>query len=173
MLTLGDVPGQMRLALDPDADFVARIEYQDPPGTPTPWPTGTTAWLHLSTRAGFATDWIATIAGALMSWQVTSADVATVPLSASAELWLEFPGNPAFIWLTGGIGGCGGPISATVAVPGATAGAVAVPVPGPAGQDGQLDPADMEQITEDATEAVLVDLEPPVNLVLLFNNALV
>ena len=172
MLTLGDVPGRMRLALDPDADFVARIEYQDPPGTPAPWPTGTNAWLHLSTRAGFAADWVAAITGSLMSWLVDSTDVATVPLSASAELWLEFPGSPAFVWLTGGIGGCGGAISTTVAVPGAAAGAVAVPVPGPAGQDGQLDPEDMEQITEDATTAVLEDLEPPVSLVLLFENAM-
>ncbi|MGW5514253.1 LtfC-like domain-containing protein [Nocardia africana] len=138
MLTLGDVVGRLNLALDPAADFVGRIELQQPIGTPIPWPAGTAAWLHLTTKAGFSADWVASISGAVMSWDTAAEDVAAVPLSATAELWLDFPDSPAFPWLRGPVQvGCPpAGFGQIVAVPGISDGAVAVPVPGPAGPPG-------------------------------------
>ena len=44
--------------------------------------------------------------------------------------------------------------------------------PGPPGPNGQVDPDDFAEIAEDAAEATLEALEPPIDLTLLFNNAL-
>ncbi|MFE7745358.1 hypothetical protein [Nocardia sp. NPDC057455] len=49
---------------------------------------------------------------------------------------------------------------------------VVVATPGPPGPPGEIDPADMNQIADDATAQVLEDLEPPVTLSLLFENGL-
>jgi hypothetical protein len=139
MLTLGAVAGRLRLALDPAADFVGRIELQQPLGTPMSWPSGTSAWLHLSARGtSFDVQWPATISGAVMSWHVTADQVAAVPRSAYAELWLDYPDNPAFIWVEGRVdSGCGPTgIGCPTAVPLPDSQAVAVPVPGPAGPPG-------------------------------------
>jgi hypothetical protein len=139
MLTLGAVAGRLRLALDPAADFVGRIELQQPLGTPMSWPSGTSAWLHLSARGtSFDVQWPATISGAVMSWHVTADQVAAVPRSAYAELWLDYPDNPAFIWVEGRVdSGCGPTgIGCPTTVPLPDSQAVAVPVPGPAGPPG-------------------------------------
>ncbi|WP_280244248.1 DUF7264 domain-containing protein [Nocardia abscessus] len=138
-LTLGDVAGRLRLALDPATDFVAQIELQAPLGTPTPWPTGMSAWLRLAVRGGsFEVLWPATIAGAVMSWQVAADQVAQVPLNAWAELWLDYADSPPIRWLEGPIQtGCSNNgVGQIVAVPNAGPDAVAVPVPGPAGPPG-------------------------------------
>ncbi|MEU1550205.1 hypothetical protein [Nocardia sp. NPDC005745] len=138
-LTLGDIAGRLRLALDPATDFVGRIELQAPLGTPTPWPAGMSAWLRLSVRGGtFEVLWPATIAGAVMSWLVPADEVAQVPLNAWAELWLDYADSPPLRWLEGPIQtGCSNNgIGQIVAVPGAGPDAVAVPVPGPAGPPG-------------------------------------
>jgi hypothetical protein len=139
MLTLGAVAGRLRLALDPAADFVGRVQLQQPLGTPMPWPTGMSAWLHLSARGtSFDVQWPATISGSLMSWHELAADVATVPLTSWAELWLDYPDSPPFVWLKGPVeSGCASAgFGGIVAVPGISDGAVAVPVPGPAGPPG-------------------------------------
>ncbi|MDE1673859.1 DUF7264 domain-containing protein [Nocardia gipuzkoensis] len=138
-LTLGWVAGRLRLALDPATDFEGRVELQSPVGTPTPWPAGTSAWLRLSVRGGtFEQIWPATITGAVMSWLVAADQVAQVPLNAWTELWLDYPDSAPIRWLEGPIQtGCStGGIGQIVAVPGAGDGAVAVPVPGPAGPTG-------------------------------------
>lgn len=55
-------------------------------------------------------------------------------------------------------------------------GTVVIPVPGLRGQDGEdgdeLTPEDMEELINDVTDAIEDDLEPPVNLVLLFENGM-
>ncbi|MBF6416983.1 LtfC-like domain-containing protein [Nocardia cyriacigeorgica] len=139
MLVLGDPVGQLRVWLDPAADFTGRLELHQPPGTPTPWPAGLVAWLHLYVPGGtFDAVWPATIAGPVMSWDVPAAQVAVVPLNAWAELWLDYPDSPAFPWLRGPVGaGCGDSgFGHTVAVPSAGPDAIAVPVPGPPGPPG-------------------------------------
>lgn len=47
------------------------------------------------------------------------------------------------------------------------------PVRGLPGAPGVLDETQMEQVTDTATDRVNVELEPPVNLVVLFENSLV
>ncbi|MBF6277070.1 LtfC-like domain-containing protein [Nocardia nova] len=139
MLTLGDVAGRLRLALDPAADFVGRIELQQPQGTPIPWPSGMAAWLHLSARGTtFDVEWPATIIGSLMSWQVPAGEVAAVPIGTYAELWLDYAGASPFIWVEGKVDiGCGpGGFGCPTAVPLPDRQAVAVPVPGPQGPPG-------------------------------------
>lgn len=138
-LDLGWTPDQLRLSLKPGTDFQGRVELQSPPGTPTPWPAGTAAWLRLSVPGGsFEAIWPAIIAGAVMSWLQPSADVDQVPLNAWAELFLDYPSAPPFVWLEGPIQtGCatsGFGYIAAVPLPDGTA--VAVPVPGPAGPPG-------------------------------------
>lgn len=53
--------------------------------------------------------------------------------------------------------------------------AVAVPVPGipgPPGQGGVLTPEQVDELSEEVGVEIIADLEPPVNLVLLFENGL-
>lgn len=51
--------------------------------------------------------------------------------------------------------------------------AFAVPLPGPKGEDGaDLSPEDLEELTGVVTENVETAMEPPISLVLLFENAL-
>lgn len=138
-LELGWTPDALRLALKPGTDFQGRVELQSPPGTPTPWPAATAAWLRLSVPGGsFEAIWPATIAGAVMSWLQPSTDVDQVPLTAWAQLVLDYPSAPPFVWLEGPIQtGCassGFGYIAAVPLPEGTA--VAVPVPGPAGPPG-------------------------------------
>lgn len=58
-----------------------------------------------------------------------------------------------------------------VAAPPSPTQALYMPVPGPAGT-AELTPEQLAQIAEDTGEQVLEDLEPPVSLVLLFENGL-
>ena len=160
MLTLGDVAGRLRLGLDPDADFVGRIELQQPQGTPVPWPAGTSAWLHLSAKGtSYDTIWPATISGAVMSWHQVAADVAAVPLSTFAELWIDYPDSSPFVWVQGPIDiGCGpAGFGCPVAVPLPDSQAVAVPVLGPAGPPGTGSGSGFEHVqsTPAATWTVL------------------
>ncbi|RJO72976.1 hypothetical protein D5S18_22130 [Nocardia panacis] len=139
MLTLGSVAGRLRLVLDPASDFVRRVELQQPAGAPVPWPSGTSAWLRISANGTtFYANWPATISGSIMSWHVPAADVAKVPLTSWAELWVQYPDTSAFVWLRGPVeSGCEpGGVGGIVAVPGISGGAVAVPVPGPVGPAG-------------------------------------
>lgn len=139
MVTLGSPPGPLTLALDPDADFVARFKCRTAAGVPTAWPVGTAAWISLSMRGtDFEQIWPAIITGSLMDWSVPAADVAEVPRQAWAELWLDYPDSPAFVWLAGHVEfGCARTgFGYVAAVPGAAPGVVAVPVPGPAGPVG-------------------------------------
>lgn len=45
-------------------------------------------------------------------------------------------------------------------------------IPGVDGQDGELDPEQLDHVIDEATVEVLADLEPPVSLVLLFENGM-
>lgn len=64
-----------------------------------------------------------------------------------------------------------------VAAPPVVTEVVVVPVAGPPGAPGEsagaLTPADIETISDNAAADVLIDLEPPVDLTLLFENALI
>nr|WP_280186015.1 MULTISPECIES: hypothetical protein [Nocardia] len=124
-------------------DFTGRVELHNPPGVPTPWPAGTTAWLRLSVRGGtYESIWPADVTGAVLSWNVPAVEVADVPTNAWAELWLDYPSATPILWVEGpaAIGPCTGAgfggTGYVVAVPGAGSGAVAVPIPGPAGPPG-------------------------------------
>lgn len=44
--------------------------------------------------------------------------------------------------------------------------------PGPPGPPGELTPEEKAALADDAAEEVLADLEPPVNLVIVFENSL-
>ncbi|WP_280420649.1 DUF7264 domain-containing protein [Nocardia carnea] len=137
MLVLGTPAAGLEISLAAGQDFVGRIEYHDPLGTPAPWPFGLTAWLRFTSRAGFEAIWPATITGSRMEWIVAADLVEMVPFTAHAELWLEYPTDPAFVWVEGPVSRCGPPgFGCPIAVPGPNAGAVAVPVPGPQGPPG-------------------------------------
>ena len=51
-------------------------------------------------------------------------------------------------------------------------GVVVLPMLGPPGQDGTLEPEDFAALAEDVAAAVNESLEPPVDLVVWFNNQL-
>lgn len=63
-----------------------------------------------------------------------------------------------------------GPPTIIAAAPTPTTAAY-MPVPGPAGS-AELSPEQLAQLSEDTGDQVLEDLEPPVTLTLLFENAL-
>lgn len=69
------------------------------------------------------------------------------------------------------------PLTVTEATPPVASDVEVIAVPGPPGAAGAvgdaLTPTEMAQITDATTGEVLIDLEPPVDLVLLFENALI
>lgn len=139
MVTLGDIPAPLTLALDPDDDFAARIELRSAQGVSIPWPDGTTAEIRLTARGtSFDTIWAATVTGALMEFYVPAVNVAAVPRHAWAELWLFYPNADPVKWAAGKVEfGCRKTgLGYVLAVPGDGPGVVAVPVPGPPGPPG-------------------------------------
>lgn len=77
-----------------------------------------------------------------------------IPLPSGASVRVRIPGPPTII--------AAAPAPPSVAY---------MPVPGPAGE-AELSPEQIAQLAEDTGEQVLEDLEPPVTLTLLFENAL-
>lgn len=77
-----------------------------------------------------------------------------IPLPSGATLRVQIPGPPTIL----------------AAAP-ASPGVIMLPVPGPAGS-AELSPEQLAQLADDTGDQVLEDLEPPVDLVILFENGL-
>lgn len=103
-VNLGDPPGLLHLSLTRGVDFRGQIQYQDPPGTPAPWPNGVTAYFKaFKVGTGYTVTWPITVDGEWLKWKVESELVDEIPNKATVQLWLDWdiPGEDPFVWLQG------------------------------------------------------------------------
>lgn len=106
---LGDPPGPLQLDLTRGYDFRGQIQYQDPPGTPAPWPSGLTAWFKVfKVGTAYEETWPITVDGEWLRWNVDSTLVDVVPSGATAQLVLDWDiaGLDPIVWRKGRVVFC-------------------------------------------------------------------